>query len=148
LIFVWVIFATFNLSCCKVTLNPHSYIAKVHAIIVASSYFNRTLVGPIFLDLVLPFKWSYKEVRSIHQWELAFHNEWVLCSTTSIASSKDWFVHVPFSSVWEFHLTQGLWCWDDVSWLGIYCVSATDWLDFCYVIIIGWLGLCDVFDAS
>jgi len=63
-------------------------------------------------------------MKGIHQWQLAFHNEWVLCSTTSIVFSKDWFVHVPLLAAWEFCLTQDMWCWDDEGWLSFCCVSA------------------------
>jgi hypothetical protein len=117
---VWVIFATFNLSYCKVTLSPHSCIVKVHVITTASSCSDSTLASPIFLDIVLLFRWLDREVRSIHQWRLAFRNEWVPHSTTSIAFSKDWFVYVPLLGAWEFCFTSDLWCSDDAGWLDFY----------------------------
>ncbi len=123
---VWVIFATFNLSWCKVTLNPHFYIVKVHAITSTSSCSDNTPIGPIFLDLVLPFKLLDRIMKSIHQWWLAFHNEWVLHIATSIASSKDWYVQVLLLGAWEFYLTWDLWFWDDASWLGLCCINTTN----------------------
>ncbi len=42
--------ATFIFSCCKVMDNPHYFIVNIHVIIIASSFFVSTPLGPIFLD--------------------------------------------------------------------------------------------------
>lgn len=92
---VCVRFATFIFSCYKLMDNPHSSIANVHTIIVASSSSIRTLPGPIFLYLVFPFKWSEMELIGMFHALLAFRRENVPLSITSIINSKDSFVHMP-----------------------------------------------------
>ncbi len=74
--------------------NPHSPIVNVHVVTIASSYSVRTHLGPIFLDLVFPFRWLMELIRMFHAL-LALHRENVPFSITSIANSKASFVHMP-----------------------------------------------------
>ncbi len=74
--------------------NPHSPVANVHSIIVASSSSVRTPLGPIFLYLVFSFKWSEMELIGMFHAPLTLHREYVLFSTTSIINSKVSSIHM------------------------------------------------------
>ncbi len=43
--------------------SSHSCIVRIHATIITSSSFINTIVGPIILDLIFPFKWLEREVN-------------------------------------------------------------------------------------
>ncbi len=77
----------------------HSYIAKVHSITSASSYAMNTPFGPISLDLVFPFKWLESELVGMFHVLMAFLNECVPFSTTSIVVSNASSVHIHLSNV-------------------------------------------------
>ncbi len=93
---VWVSSVTFIFICCNVIENPHSYIPRIHGIIIISSSCVNTIVSPIFPLLVLPFKWSKRELGGMFQDLFAFFNECVPFSIASMASSNVWFVQFPF----------------------------------------------------
>ncbi len=93
---VWVRLTNFIFNCCSLIESPHSYIPRTHATIVTSSSFVNTHVGPIFMFLVIPFKWLEKELNGMFQNLLAFLNERVPLSIASMASSNDWSIHFPF----------------------------------------------------
>ncbi len=75
--------------------NPHSPIANVHAIIVASFSSIRTPLSPIFHCLVFPFKWSEMELIRMFHALLTLCREYVPFSTTSIVNSKASCIHMP-----------------------------------------------------
>jgi len=93
---VWVRSTTFIFNCCSVIESPHSYIPRTHATIVTSSSFVNTHVGPIFMFHVFPFKWLEKKLNGMFQNLLAFFNERVPLSITSMASSNDCLSISPF----------------------------------------------------
>ncbi len=108
---ICVIFTTFNFNCYMVMDSLHSFIANVHSTMALSSSSINTSTNPIWRLLVLPFKWLDREVNGIPHDLHAFHKEWVPISTTSIASSWAWLVHV------NLFFLGG--CF---SWFGIVCV--------------------------
>jgi hypothetical protein len=68
---------------------------KVHFIITSSSSSVSTPHGPIFLDLVFPFRWSTMEIIGMFHDLVALFRESVPLSTTSIVASNVSFVHMP-----------------------------------------------------
>ncbi len=92
---VCVNFATFVLSWCKVIESLHSYIPKIQATNVSSSWFVSTPCGPYFFDLIFPFKWLERYVISIYQKLLVFFKDNCLFSTISIVASSTSDVHLP-----------------------------------------------------
>jgi hypothetical protein len=97
-ILVYVISTTFIFNCYRFMDNPHFYMFKVHLIITTSFCFVSTLLGPIFLDLVFPFRWLTMELIGMFHDMLAFLRECVLLSTTPVVflmfhlSSFFWFL--------------------------------------------------------
>ncbi len=92
---VYFSFATFIFSCCRLMDNPHSCMSKVHLITTTSFFLVSTPLGPIFLDLVFPFRWSVVELIGMFHDLLALLKECVSLSTTSIIASNISFVHMP-----------------------------------------------------
>jgi len=76
--------------------GPHSWIDNVHVITIAFSSFVSTTLGPIFLDLVFPFRWLVKELIGMFHDLLAFFMECVPFSITSIIVFNTSSVHMPF----------------------------------------------------
>jgi hypothetical protein len=98
---------------------------KIH--IVASSSSMTIPCGPYFLDFVIPFKLSEKNVRGMCQCLQDFFKEVYSLSTTSIASSKDSIVHLlhcckikncstlmPCLYCMCRHGILLIWCWLDI----------------------------------
>ncbi len=71
--------------------SPHSCIVNVHVIIIA---FVSTPLGPIFMDLVFPFRWLAREFIEMFHNLLAFLRECVPLSITSITTSNVSFAHM------------------------------------------------------
>ncbi len=94
--FIYVSFVTFILSCWRLMHSPHSCIVNVHAITIESSSSISTPLGPIFLDLVSPFKWLKRELIGMFHDLLAFLEECVFFSTASMAIYNASFIHMPF----------------------------------------------------
>ncbi len=101
---VYVSFVTFIFSCCGLMDNPHSCMSKVHLIITTSSSFVSTPFGPIFLDMVFPFRWSIMELIGMFHDLMAFLRECVLLSTTSIVASNASSIHMPLLVLEAFDL--------------------------------------------
>ncbi len=92
---VWVNSTIFIFNCCSVIKSSHSCIPRTHVTIVTTSSYVNTHVGPIFLLLVFPFKWSKRELSGMFQNLLNFFNEFVPLSIASMASSNDRSIHFP-----------------------------------------------------
>ncbi len=92
---VFVNFVTFMSNCWRLTDSPHSRVINVHVIIVESSTFVNTPPSPIFWDLVFPFIWSKKELIGMFHDLLAFLEECILLSTTSMAIYNVSSIHMP-----------------------------------------------------
>ncbi len=84
--------------------SPHSCMSKVHLITTTSSSFVSTPFGPIFLDLVFPFRWLVVEFIGMFHDLLALLRECVALSTTSIVASNASFVHMTLLVLEAFHL--------------------------------------------
>jgi hypothetical protein len=126
--FVWVNFATFIFNSCNVIKNPHSYIPRIHAIIVTSSSYVNTLASPIFPLFVFPFKWSKRELGGMFQDLLTVLNECVPFSTASMASSNVWFVHFPFFLIgWTLLTTWHGYLVFNVGYGGTFSLSKVTW---------------------
>jgi len=90
--FICVSYTTFIFNYCKLIMgSPHFYIANVHLIILAYSFYVSTPFGLMFLDLVFPFKWSEIEFKIMFHILLALFKECVIFSITSIAISNVYF---------------------------------------------------------
>ncbi len=74
--------------------SAHSCIINVHVIIAESSSFVSTLLGPIFLDLVFPFRWLERELIGMFHDLLALFKECVPLSTTSMAVCNASSIHM------------------------------------------------------
>ncbi len=97
--FVYVSSTIFFFNCCRLMDNPHSCIARVHLITLAPSFAMSTPLGPIFLDLVFPFKWLENELKIMFHVLLALLNECIHSSTTCIvvpnaSSKRGMWIHV------------------------------------------------------
>ncbi len=92
---VWVNFATFIFNCCTLIDNPTSCIAKTQKTTTWFPFAINTLTSFVFLDLFFRYKWSDTKVNGMFQCLLAFFNEVVFFSTTSMASSNAWLLHLP-----------------------------------------------------
>jgi hypothetical protein len=88
-------FCNFHFNCCSAIESPHSYIPRIHVIIVTNSSLVKTLVGPILSFLVFQFKWSKRELSGMFQDLLAFLNECVPFSIASMVASNVWSIHFP-----------------------------------------------------
>ncbi len=93
--FICVSFATFIFSCCRLMDNPHSCMSKVHFITTTYFFSISTPFGPIFLNLLYPFRRSLMELISMSHDLFTFLKECVPLSTTSIATSNISSVHMP-----------------------------------------------------
>ncbi len=76
--------------------NPTVYMFKTQVITVASFCSISTPWGPTFLFLVLPLRWFKNEVSGMFQYVATFHKEMCPFSTSSMASSRCWFVHLAY----------------------------------------------------
>ncbi len=72
-----------------------AYWASKPLYIVAYFSLINIFCGPTFFYLVLPFKWSERDVKSMFQCFLVFFKKMWPLSITSISSSKDSNVHLP-----------------------------------------------------
>jgi len=78
-----------------VGLWTHSCMSKVHLINIAFCSFISTHFGPIFLDVVFPFKWSTRELIGIFHDLQGLLWECVPLSITSIVTFDTSLVHMP-----------------------------------------------------
>jgi hypothetical protein len=74
--------------------SPHSCIFKTYATIASFYSSINTLGGPIFLLLVLPYRWLKSEVTCLPQNLLAPHKEVMPLSATSMVAFNDSLDHL------------------------------------------------------
>jgi hypothetical protein len=121
-------FCKFHFNYCGVIESLHSYIPRIHVIIVTSSSLVKTFVGPILLLLVFPFKWMEKELSGMFQNLLAFFNECVPLSIASMVVSNVWSIHFPLYFVSGALLTIWHGCLlSNASYGGIFSLSKVAW---------------------
>ncbi len=111
---VYVNSTTFIFNCCRFKDSPHFCMSKVHLIIVTSSSSISTPLGPIFLNMVFPFRWSTMELIGMFHDLLTFLRECVPLSTISIATSNVPSVHMPLLVFRGIRFSCGddlLFCW-------------------------------------
>ncbi len=92
---VYVSSTTFILNCWRLMDSPHSCIANVHVITAKPSSFVSTPLGPIFLDLIFPHRWSKRELIGMFHDLLALLKECVPLSTTSMVVFNVSSIHMP-----------------------------------------------------
>jgi len=78
----------------RVMDKPTFCMFKIQVIIASSFGFISTPYKPIFLILVLPLRWCNSKVKGMFQNLLTFFKEVCPYTTTSMASSSYWFIHL------------------------------------------------------
>jgi len=124
----WVNSTTFIFNYCKLFDSPNSYIAKTQTTIAWISSYVSTPTSPHFLNVVLPYKWLDNEIRGMLQCLLAFLNEIIPPSITSMASSGASLIHLLLMLSTMLHLLSFLcfligFCAEDGETFFLSCVG-------------------------
>jgi hypothetical protein len=141
---VYVISATFSFSCWRVIDNPIVYMFEIQVIIVASFYFVSAPWGPTFLLLVLLLKWFENEVNGMFQYLVTFCKKMCPFSTTSMASSRCWYVHLANLVALNTLLVLANLCISTMGRWYCYCVCAWTNCDYgiSYIVGVIWMIGC------